>query len=86
MVLRRHGWYLTPEVAIISLFSDKLSAHEKSAISCKLLTLKSSKSESEALEKPMFPNIQKQTKIGELSTLEFFEFFDILDLESNWLR
>ena len=85
VVLRRHGWYLTPEVVIFSLFSDKISEDEKSRISCKLLTLRSSKPESYKLQKPKFPNIDNQTKLFDLITPESFKFFDILGLEFDWL-
>ena len=85
VVLRRHGWYLTPEVVIFSLFSDKISEDEKSRISCKLLTLRSSKPESYKLQKPKFPNIDNQTKLFDLITSESFKFFDILGLEFDWL-
>ena len=57
LVFRRHGWYLTPEVAIFSLFSDKFSKDAKSAIFCKLLTLKSSKPDCFKLKKPKSPNM-----------------------------
>ena len=39
VVLRRHGWYLNPDVALFALFSDKVSSDDKSRIACKLLTL-----------------------------------------------
>jgi hypothetical protein len=40
VVLRRHVWYLTPEVVLFRLFSKKLSMEEKSMIACRLLTHK----------------------------------------------
>ena len=70
---------------MFSLFSDKISEDEKSRISCKLLTLRSSKPESYKLQKPRFPNIDEQTKRVDLITSGSFKFFDILGLEYDWL-
>ena len=33
-VPRRHGWYLTQELVVFSLFSDKVGAEEKSDWRC----------------------------------------------------
>ena len=85
VVLRRHGWYLTPEVAMFSLFSEKLSTDEKSRVACKLLSMKASTPESYKLEKPRFPVITEKTELVDLITPQSFKFFSILKLESDWL-
>ena len=55
VVLRRHGWYLTPEVAVFSMFSNKLSMDEKSRVASRLLTHQANIPEDYKLEKPKFP-------------------------------
>ena len=66
VVLRRHGWYLTPDVILFSLFSDKLSNNEKSRISSRLLTYKSEAPDSYKLEKPKFPLIEEKTELVDI--------------------
>ena len=83
VVLRRHGWYSTPEVVMFSLFSTKVSEDEKARISCKLLRL--SKPESYKLEKPKFPTVDEKTELVDLVTPESYKFFDILGLDCEWL-
>ena len=86
VVLRRHCWYLTPEVVMFSLFSNKVSTDEKSRMASKLLTLKSSISTSYKLEKPKFPLIEEKTELVDLITPHSFKFFTILGLDSSWLE
>jgi hypothetical protein len=37
--LKRHLWYLTEELAVLSLFSSKITSHQKDKISEKLLSI-----------------------------------------------
>ena len=83
VVLRRHGWYLVPEVVIFSLFSSKTSLEDKSRIASRLLTMKSSIPEAYKLEKPKFPNIEEKTKLVDLVTPSSFKFFSIM---GQWLE
>ena len=53
--MRRHCWYLMPELVTFSLFSTKMSKDEKSRLPRKLLTLEYKKPQSYKLEKPKFP-------------------------------
>ena len=85
VVMRRHCWYLMPEVVPFSLFSSKLSKDEKSLLACKLLTLKPQKPNSYKLEKPKFPVIDEKTELVDLLTPESFKFFSILNLDDSWL-
>ena len=83
--MRRHCWYLMPEVVKFSLFSTKLSNDEKSMLACKLLTLEPRKPNSYKLEKPKFPIIDEKTELVDLITPESFKFFSILKLDHSWL-
>ena len=85
VVLRRHGWYFSPEVAMFCLFSEKVSLDEKSRLAGKLLSLQSAIPESYKLEKPKFPMIDEKTKLLDLITPNSFKFFSILQLKMNWL-
>ena len=85
MVLRRHCWYLTPEVAVFSLFSKKVSPDEKSRLASKLLSLHSQAPESYKLEKPKFPVIDQTTRLEDLITAQSYKFFTILGMDSSWL-
>ena len=83
VVLRRHLWYLTPEVAVFSLFSNKISIDQKSRMASRMLTYKSSLPKSNKLEKPKFPKVDEKTELEDLITPESFKFFTILDLDSS---
>ena len=85
VVLRRHCWYLTPEVAVFSLFSKKVSPDEKSRLASKLLSLHSQAPESYKLEKPKFPVIDQTTRLEDLITAQSYKFFTILGMSSSWL-
>ena len=85
VVLRRHCWYLVPEVAIFSLFSKKVSMDEKSRLSCKLLTMQTEAPKTYKLEKPKFPVIDEKTRMEDLLTPKSFKFFSILGIDSDWL-
>ena len=79
VVLRRHGWYSTPEVSVFSLFSEKVSVDEKSRLACKLLSLTTSVPESYKLVKPKFQKIDEKTSLSDLITPQSFKFFSILN-------
>ena len=85
VVLRRHGWYLTPEVVVFSLFSTKLSMDMKSRLASRLLTYQGSIPEAYKLEKPKFPLVDKDTELVDLITKQSYKFFSILGLSSEWL-
>ena len=85
VVLRRHCWYLTPEVAVFSLFSKKVSPDEKSRLASKLLSLHSIAPQSFKLEKPKFPAIDHNTRLEDLITAQSYKIFKILGVDSNWL-
>ena len=85
VVMRRHCWYLVPELITFSLFSTKLSQDEKSRLASKLLTLQSKKLGIYPLEKPKFPKIDEKIQLVDLITPESFKFFDILGLDHSWL-
>ena len=85
VVLRRHLWYLMPEVAVFSLFSKKVSTDDKSRLASKLLTLQGNKPQSYKLEKPKFPVIEEKTRMEDLITPQSFKFFNILGVDCEWL-
>ena len=85
VVLRRHGWYLTPDVVMFSLFSDKVSSNEKSCISSRLLTYQSIAPDSYKLEKPKFPFIEEKTELVDLVSPLSFKFFKVLNTDIAWL-
>ena len=86
VVLRRHGWYLVPEVVVFSLFSSKITLEEKSRIASRLLTMKVSIPETFKLEKPKFSQVDENTALVDLVTPSSFKFFSILGLGRQWLE
>ena len=85
VVLRRHGWYLTPEVAVFSMFSNKLSMDEKSRVASRLLTHQANIPEKYKLEKPKFPLIDEKTVLVDLLSSQSFKFFTVLGLDWSWM-
>ena len=85
VVLRRHGWYLTPDVVLFSVFSDKLSSNEKSRILSRPLTYKSMAPNRDKLEKPNFPLIEEKTELVDLVSPLSFKFFKVLNTDLAWL-
>ena len=63
-VLRRHLWFLTQEVVVFSLFSNKLSIDEKSRIAAQLLTFPVP----DHIEcgQPEFPDLLEKTQFVDL--------------------
>ena len=86
VVLRRHLWYLVPEVVPFSLFSDKLTSDDKARLASRLLTHKSSIPHSYKLVKPKFPSVAENTELVDLVTPTSFKFFSILGLGYSWLE
>ena len=86
VVLRRHCWYLIPEVIPFSLFSDKLTCDDKARLAARILSLKSNIPQSYKLGKPKFPNIAETTELVDLVTSESIKFFNILGLDFHWLE
>ena len=86
VVVRRHGWYLTPEVAVFSLFSSKVSEDEKSRIASKLLTYQNEIPDDFKLGKPAFPAINEDTKLVDLMSPLSYKFFKILNIDPGWLQ
>ena len=84
-MLRRQGWYLTPQVVVFSLFSAKLTLDMKSRLASKLLTFQDTFPQSFKFEKPKFPLVDENTGLFDLLTPESFKFFSILGLGYHWL-
>ena len=85
VVLRRHGWYSVPEVVVFTLFSNKISADEKSRLACKLISYEDDQPDQYRLGKPIFPVIEENTEIVDLITPESFKFFKIIKSDYSWL-
>ena len=85
VLFRRHGWYLTPDVAVFSLFSRKVSLEEKSRVACRLLTFQAEAPQVFKLEKPSFPIIEERTELVDLMSPISFKFLRILNNYSVWL-
>ena len=86
VVLRRHCWYLVPEVIPFSLFSEKLTCDDKARLAARILSLKSNIPQRAKLAKPKFPNIAETTELIDLVTPESVKFFSILNLDFSWLE
>ena len=86
VVLRRHLWYLTPEVSVFSFFSNKISMDQKSRLASRMLIYKSNIPKSNKLIKPKFPKVDEKTELEDLITPESFKFFTILGLNPSWLE
>ena len=63
IVLKRHFWYLTEEMSIFALFSEKLSLNERQTIAKELLRYKKPNSNTIARGIPEFPLITENTRI-----------------------
>jgi hypothetical protein len=83
-VLNRHSWYLTEEVSVFSLFSNKVSAKEKANIALKLIEV--GKPLAINSGKPNLPSIHKNLEvlpyIGKRSWLLFHNLND----KGKWLK
>ena len=86
VVLRRHGWFLVPEVVVFALFSDKTSLDEKSRIATRILSHGKDKPGSYKLEKQKFPIINESTQLVDLVSPLSYKFFDILQIDCSWLE
>ena len=79
-----HLWYLTEEAVVLSLFSFKLEADEKSRIAARLLTFPVPSS----LEpgKPVFPKIELSTQLVDLVGPKSWLLFNLLGVGHSWLE
>ena len=83
-VLSRHGWYTAQSTVVFSLFSNKLSADEKSRVAARILTFEPP--EKVKLGKPDFKELEKSTKIEDLVGPGSYLFFSILGAGWQWLN
>ena len=83
-VMRRHFWYLTEEVVIFSLFSNKVTEDEKSRIAARLLTI--ADPVDFPAEKPDFPDVLDTTQLVDLVGSNSWFIFHRLKLDSDWLK
>ena len=83
-VLKRHGWYLTEQVAPFILFSNKVDSDMKSHMAAKLLTIV--QPEQIKIGKPTFPEIKSSTKLIDLLGPKSYLLFKLLGVEPNWLN
>ena len=83
-VLRRHLWYLSQEVVIFSLFSNKVSNDEKSRIAARLLTFPVPSEF--PLGQPEFPDILENTQLVDLVGPKSWFIFLKLKIDASWLE
>ena len=75
--LSRHLFYLTQELVVLSLFSNKVSEDEK-LVSCE-------KPDDWKPEKPSIPELQPTTTLASLVGVKSWTMFHVLGLESDWV-
>ena len=61
--LNRHMWYLTEELAPLSLFSNKVSDQEKGQIAKQIIKHKMEYSAEESMGQPTFPTVTNTTQL-----------------------
>lgn len=83
--LERHMWYLTEELVPLSLFSSKVSDHEKAQIARQIIKYKPQYCADQSMGQPIFPTVHGSTQlkdlIGPKSWLMFSLFSDV-----SWLN
>ena len=84
-VLERHFWYLTEEMSIFSIFSEKLSLQERQTIAKELLRYKRPKADTIARGIPEFPLITENTRIWSCIGAKSWHLFNILNHREDWL-
>ena len=84
--MRRHGWYIVPQMIPFALFSSQTSHDDKSVLASKILTFEHEIPVSYPLVKPTFPEISESTNIVDLVSKESFMFFTILKTDWQWLH
>ncbi|KAF0297757.1 hypothetical protein FJT64_004800 [Amphibalanus amphitrite] len=80
-VLRRHGWYLTQELVVFSLFSDKVDVDEKSRLAARLQTFRVPE-----LGVPDFPDVDEGTELVDLLGPNSWTLFMLLETGTSWLQ
>ena len=81
--LQNHLWYLTEEVVVFSMFSNKVNSDTKQQLASKLLT--TPKPNRFILGKPSFPNLDENSTITSLIGPKSWSLFQILNVDTNWL-
>ena len=82
--LNRHLWYLTEELAPLSLFTDLIADFTKTQIAKELLKTRKKYDEHDALGQPVFPNITTSTKINDLIGPKSWALFQHFQMQ--WLK
>ena len=82
-VLNRHLFYLTQELTVFTLFSNKVHEDEKSELAAKLISSK--KPETWELKKPATPLLTPDTKLKDLIGPKSWLLFKVLDVNVDWL-
>ena len=80
--LRKHAWYLTPEIVVFSLCSALVDEEERATIA---RTLMCEKQGEFAFEGPDFPTIEEDTQLPDLVTPSSWFIFQMLGLEGTFL-
>lgn len=80
---QNHYWYLTEEVAVFALFSNKVTATEKRQITQKLKKYNCLQTLPKGV--PTFPEVTNSTKISSLIGQNSWLLFTSLKLETNWM-
>ena len=78
-----HLWYLTQELVVLSLFSNKVDSDTKSHIAAKLVSTE--KLESFDLGKPDFPQLDPKTVLPDLIGPLSWTLFEVLNVETEFL-
>ena len=81
-----HLWYLTEELVVFGLFSNRLSEVEKAMMAQKLLSQK--KPTKYALKKPTFPKLcpTSTSLVSLIGPTSWALFDEILKVDSSWLK
>ena len=76
-------WYLTEELVVLSIFSNKIDSDTKSHIAAKLVS--SQKPDSFDLGKPNIPQLEPKTNLSDLIGPLSWTLFEVLNLETEFL-
>ena len=82
-VIQRHTWYLTQEVVIFALFSNKVDSDVKQKMAEKLCSLP--KPGLYAQGKPVLPVLEPKTELVDLVGENSHFLFHLLGVDSGWL-
>jgi len=87
--LSRHTWYLTDELVLLSLFSDRLPSNEKTDIVKKLLQLEKVESfhnrQGSGFGKPVLPRVSSDSTLASFVTECSWNFFQLLGIKTDFL-